>query len=83
MSEWLKDEAGLITLRPLSGYETAVVAGTACALRLEHVSGREGVPEPSVLQLVLTPVQARALAGALTRMADRAEAPPPPGTLKN
>ncbi|WP_342642679.1 chemotaxis protein [Rhodoligotrophos ferricapiens] len=83
MAEWTKDESGMILLRPLAGYETAVVAETACALRIEHGSGHAEKPGLEAVQLVLTSAQARALAGALLRMADRAERLPPPGTPRN
>ncbi|WP_137390672.1 hypothetical protein [Rhodoligotrophos defluvii] len=83
MVEWNRDADGMIVLRALVGYETAVVAETACALRLEHASGEKVASDLEALQLVLTSAQARALAGALLRMAERAEQPPPPGTRTN
>ena len=83
MAEWDRDARGMITLRPLAGYETAVVAETACALRIEHASGSEASADRAVVQLVLTPGQAKALAGALVRMAEQIERPAPPGVRTN
>jgi len=83
MAVWDRDEGGLIMLRPLAGYETAVVAESAGALRIEHSTTQDPAGPRDALQLILTSAQAKTLAGALLRMAEQIERPAPPGVLAN
>ncbi|GGF48060.1 hypothetical protein GCM10007301_04200 [Azorhizobium oxalatiphilum] len=80
--EWDKDEQGRLKVWPLQGFTTALFGGEVGALRLEVGKPRPGLPSPAV-QVSANPEQLRALAEALTEVADHLErgtvpsSPPP------
>ena len=71
---------GIIDLCPLLGWDTAILAGSACGLRLSYAPDLAAIRTGGrSLQLSMTPIQALELAHALRRMAERAMATPPAG----
>jgi hypothetical protein len=78
MPNWDDDEHGLIILKPLVGWESAVLAGMGCGLRLQFVHHPDDIGKSSEsIQFGMMPQQARELAQALIELAERAEAVPP------
>lgn len=68
--DWDKDEAGRLKVWPLQAFTTAVFEGRAGGVRFEvGVPRGPGLPFPAV-QISLDPAQLRALAEALTEIAD-------------
>jgi hypothetical protein len=77
MPNW-DEENGFIILKPLVGWESAVLAGMGCGLRLQFVHHPGDIGKTSeAIQLGMIPNQARELAQALIELAQRAEAIPP------
>ncbi|TCT05694.1 hypothetical protein [Aquabacter spiritensis] len=73
--DWDKDEAGRLKVWPLQAFTTALFEGRAGGVRFEVGLPRgPGLPSPAV-QISLAPDQLRALAAALTEIADHIEAP--------
>lgn len=72
---WEKNEAGLLKVWPLDGFETALFGNERGGLRLEigGLTPKPGDPVPA-LQLALTADQLRGLAAALEDVATRLEA---------
>lgn len=70
--DWDKDEAGRLKVWPLQAFTTAVFDGKAGGVRFEVGVPRPNLPSPAV-QISLDPQQLRALAGALTEIADHIE----------
>ncbi|TDT88860.1 MULTISPECIES: hypothetical protein [Azorhizobium] len=82
--DWDKDENGRLKVWPLQGFTTALFDGTAGGLRLEVGKPRPGLPLPAV-QISANAEQLRALAQALTEVADHLEQgtlPPSPPPLR-
>lgn len=78
-ANWDKDEAGRLKMWPLQAFTTVVFDGKVGGLRLEVGVPKPGLPSPAV-QVSITPDLLRALAGALTEIADAIEGAPPAGT---
>jgi hypothetical protein len=76
LAEWTKDADGMITLCPVCGFSSAVIAGTACGLRVEYYKTPEQFGKtPNSEQFVLTPKQAEELAQMLLTIAKVAAKP--------
>lgn len=69
---WDKDEAGRLKVWPLQAFTTAVFDGATGGVRLEVGIPRPGKPSPAV-QVSMPPDLLRALAAALTEVADAIE----------
>jgi hypothetical protein len=83
-ANWDKFENGDILAFPFWSFTTALYEGMGCILRIEFLRAPEKIQTtPEHLQLGLFPDQARALAMALLRMADKAESGPTPGDPKH
>ncbi|MVA47357.1 hypothetical protein GOZ83_20080 [Agrobacterium vitis] len=67
---------GDIKTAPLVGYETHILAGMACLLRIGFVTSEQALKTMSLSynQLVLTPEQCRQLSATLLRAAEKIEA---------
>ena len=77
MDDLEKDAAGNIITRPVLGWTTAPVAGTAVLLALDYAETPAQLRTGGLrLQAVMTVPQARELAAALQRAADRADQMP-------
>jgi len=78
------DAEGRMQVAPVSAFGLVLVADSLCVLRVEFARTRQqqlnGPPE--AVQLVLTPLQAGALAEALSTVAART-LNPPPGAVRN
>lgn len=70
---WDKDEAGRLKVWPLQAFTTAVFDGTNGGVRLEVGVPKPGKPSPAV-QVSMPVDLLRALAAALTEVADTIEA---------
>ena len=75
---WDKDEAGRLKVWPLQAFTTAIFDGTVGALRLEVGRPKPGLPTPAV-QVSAPADLLRALAAALTEVADAIEEKAPAG----
>ena len=77
-SSWDLDSSGMIILHPLMGFQTAEAAGMAPLLQIEYAADASALErgEPSRLPIVMTPLQARAIAQALLKIADFCERSP-------
>jgi len=67
------DSEGNVILKPVTGWRTAPVAGTAVFLAVEYVStpAELAARDTTTIQFVLTPQQCLELAETLTRQARR------------
>ncbi len=72
MSDWSKNAQGNVTVRPLTGYATALFAKIGCVLRVTYLLPGPRRSEGTV-QLAMTSSQARELGQALLKMADQAD----------
>lgn len=77
-ADWEKHPDGSIKTHPVVGWDLFVPFGMACGLRVHYVTSPDQLARgtPQFLPLVLQPAQARELAEALLRTADRAVATP-------
>jgi hypothetical protein len=74
MSNWETDDQGNIVLAPLIGFHAAPAADTLCVVRIEFARTPAQLAEKAEhLQLAMTPVQARMLAGDLLKIAEKIE----------
>ena len=74
MPEWDTDSGGLLTLKPLVGWETAILTSRVCGLRVEFVHRSEEIGKPpEAIQIAMLPKRARALAANLIEMAKELE----------
>jgi hypothetical protein len=69
------DENGNVAFFPLTGYATFTPYGMACGLRVEYAVDEAGLRAGATeaVQLIMQPVQAREVAQALLRAAEKAE----------
>lgn len=75
---WARDSDGKVEVYPLVAFETLVVHGVMCALKVHYLESPAELEtgEPSSVPLILRPEMARGLAAALIRSADQAESGP-------
>jgi hypothetical protein len=72
MSNWETDDQGNVVYAPLVNFHAAPMAGILCAVRIEFARTPAQLAEGlEHLQLALTPVQARQLAGDLLQIAEK------------
>ncbi len=76
-----KDAQGMVVTRPVLGWTTAAVAGTAVLLQIQYAEKPADIGTGGLsLQVVLNPHKALELAETLTKQARRiVDAPIPPG----
>lgn len=67
--DWDTDANGRLKVWPLQAFTTAIFDGKAGGIRFEVGTPRPGLPSPA-MQMSLQPDQLRALAEALTELAD-------------
>jgi hypothetical protein len=72
MSDWETDDQGNVVYAPLVRFQTAPMAEILCAVRIEFARTPAQLAERAEhLQLAMTPVQARMLAGDLLKIAEK------------
>ena len=78
---WETNPDGAMTVRPLVGWDSFIPFGMMCGLRVSYATSDAALlsGQFEALPLIMTPAQARELAGVLSRLADKAERPASPG----
>jgi hypothetical protein len=78
MSNWETDERGNVVYASLTAFHAAPAAETLCMVRIEFARiSEQGADKPEHLQLAMTPVQARMLAGDLIQIAEKIDSREP------
>ena len=74
---WDRNSDGTIKVFPVLGWDSFIPFGMMCGLRLKYAESDAALISGCLeaIPLIMTPAQARELAGVLTRLADKTEAP--------
>lgn len=82
--DWQKDEAGMLTVCPFAGYDTAVFQNMIGLVRLEFVRSAELLgKQHEHLQLGMSLAQAKELGEELLRMASKLDLSVPADARQN